>query len=213
MRTDDDRPGESSAGRWRGVREVTAVLVLSLTAILTAWCGFESSKWGGQMSIQFSQASSARISATNLDSQARDAQAVDLTIYEMWLQARAEGDDELAGYVEDRFTPELAVAFADWRADGETGRSPFAEESYVPVGQADAEAASARADRLFQQALESNQRGDRYALLTVLFALVLFFVAVSERSRQEWGSWFLLGLGMVVAALGIGLMVSYPVLV
>ena len=28
-------------------REIIVVVLLSLTAILTAWCGFESSKWGG----------------------------------------------------------------------------------------------------------------------------------------------------------------------
>ncbi|WP_407320379.1 hypothetical protein UQW22_07980 [Isoptericola halotolerans] len=47
------------------VREIVAVVVLSLTAILTTWCGFGSSKWSGQMSIQFSQASSARIQSVD----------------------------------------------------------------------------------------------------------------------------------------------------
>ena len=49
-------PGPS---RWARTREVVAVVVLSITAILTAWCGFEASKWSGMMSIEFSQASSA----------------------------------------------------------------------------------------------------------------------------------------------------------
>src|SRR5215218_8770632 len=46
-----------------GPRETIALILLSVTAIMTAWCGFEASKWGGEMSIAFSQASSARIEA------------------------------------------------------------------------------------------------------------------------------------------------------
>lgn len=195
------------------VREVVAVVVLSVTAVLTAWCGFESSKWGGQMSISFSEASSARIRAVDLASEARDARALDLTVYAQWVQARAAGDTALEQYVQDRFPPELAVAFDDWQAAGEDLRSPFAEPSYVPEGRTEAEAAARDADRKFEAALRANQRGDDYALLTVLFALVLFFVAVSERNRTRWVAWFLLGVGVVVAVVGVGFLASFPVLV
>lgn len=195
------------------VRAVVAVVVISLTAILTAWCGFEASKWSGQMSIRFSEASSARIRAADLASEARDAQAVDLTIYAEWVRARAEGETELARYVESRFTPEFAVAFEDWQAGGENLRSPFAEDAYVPQGQAESAATSRAADRKFAQALAANQRGDNYTLLTVLFALVLFLVAVSERHPVRWAAWFLLGAGIVVALAGVGILAAFPVLV
>ena len=46
--------------------ELVAVLLLSITAIMTAWAGFQSSKWGGAMSISFAQASTARIEAARL---------------------------------------------------------------------------------------------------------------------------------------------------
>ena len=45
-------------------REIVVVVLLSVTTILTAWVGFQSSKWGGAMSISFAQASTARIEAT-----------------------------------------------------------------------------------------------------------------------------------------------------
>ncbi len=199
--------------RWDRIHEVLAVVVLSVTAILTAWCGFEASKWGGQMSIDFSRASSARIQSTDFASEARDAQAVDLTIYELWLQARATEDTAFADYVEARFTPEFAIAFADWQQSGEALRSPFAEPTYVPIGRVESTEAAARADELFESALASNQRGDNYTLLTVLFALVLFFVAISERTRTRWSRWFLLGLGIAVAVGGVTLLATFPILV
>ncbi len=165
------------------------------------------------MSIQFSQASAARIQAVNFDSEARDVQAVDLTIYGMWLQARATGDDDLARYIEARFTPAFAKAFADWQKNGENLRSPFAEPSYVPEGREDAAIATEKADKLFKQALVNNRTGDNYTLLTVLFALVLFFTAISERGRNHWTKWLLLGLGVAFGGAGVVVMLTFPVII
>jgi hypothetical protein len=199
--------------RWAEAREIIAVFLLSATAILTAWCGFEASKWSGQMSIEFSQASGARIRSSDLASEARDAQAVDLALFMQWVDANATGDAPLAEYYRVRFTPELAVAFADWQAGGESVKSPFAEPSYMPEGTAESAEQATKADAKFEAALESNQRGDNYSLLTVLFALVLFFTAMSQRDTSRWGGWFLLGLGTVVAIAGGVILATFPVLV
>ena len=188
------------------------MFLLSVTAILTAWCGFESSKWGGQMSIDFSQASSARIQSLNASNDAREARSIDLAIYTQWIDARAAGDAKLAGYIEARFTPPFRVAFDAWQKGGESTKSPFAEPSYVPSGQVTSEALAKKADATFDAALTSNQRGDNYSLLTVLFALVLFFSAMSSRNRYPWVDWFLLGLAFVIAIAGSIILASYPVL-
>lgn len=208
-----DATGTQTRRRWSEARQIVAVFLLSVTAILTAWCGFESSKWSGQMSIQFSEASGARIRSVDLASEARDAQAVDLAIYTQWIDAVAEGDTALADYVRARFTPAFAVAFDEWEAGGQDLRSPFAEPSYVPAGREESVAAGKLADEKFASALESNQRGDNYSLLTVLFAMVLFFTAMSERNTSGWAGWFLLGLGAVVAVAGGVILATFPVLV
>ena len=39
--------------------------MLSVTAILTAWCGFQASKWSGERAIAFAEASAARVEATD----------------------------------------------------------------------------------------------------------------------------------------------------
>jgi cytochrome bd-type quinol oxidase subunit 2 len=122
------------------------------------------------MSIEFSQASGARIQSVDFASEARDARAVDLAIYSQWITAVASGDQEAA-------------------------------------------AAAELADEKFASALESNQRGDNYSLLTVLFAMVLFFTAISERNRSGWAGWFLLALGAVVAAVGGIILATFPVLI
>jgi len=99
-------PEEQPPGR---VRETVVLIVLSITAVLTASCGFESSQWGGEMSIAFSDASSARIEAARQSGVANAARQADLTIWGVYVQARARGDTALARYVEQRFTDHFRV--------------------------------------------------------------------------------------------------------
>ena len=193
------------------IQDIVGVFVLSITAVLTAWCGFESSKWGGEMSIAFSQASAARIQAASAEGEARAAQQVDLTIYAQWVLATADGDTELAQYIQDRFTPHLATAFDAWQADGMHDNGPFARDEYVPPGEVEAAELSERADAKFAEALESNQRGDNYSLLTVLFALVLFLTAMSQRDIRTWIGRVLLGLAVVVAIVAIVILLTFPI--
>lgn len=204
----DDRPSATPF-------EMLAVVVLSVTAVLTAWSGFESSKWGGEMSIAFSQASTARIESVRHSAEADAARIVDLNVFSVYVQAVAEDDDLLREFVESRFTDHFNVAFDEWSAtrpleNPQAPNSPFALPSYQPPGSAEAAAAEDRAEAKFAQALENNQRGDNYTLLTVLFALVLFFAAISQRLRSPTLGWLVLGGSVVFLTVGIGFLIAFP---
>ena len=62
-------PAPAPVSRWRHrpFIEIVAVAMLSVTAILTAWCGFQASKWSGERAIAFAEASAARVEATDAD--------------------------------------------------------------------------------------------------------------------------------------------------
>lgn len=210
--TESRRP-EYVEARDRNVRDIISVLLLSITAVTTAWCGFESSKWGGEMSIAFSEASSARVQAASAEGESRNARQFDLSIYAQWVNATAEEKTELADYIEDRFTQHFAVAFDAWQADGMTETSPFAREDYVPPGTLKAAELSERADERFAAALVNNQRGDNYTLLTVLFALVLFLTAMSQRNLKPWIGRAFLGLAAVSFTIGAVVLLSFPVII
>lgn len=207
----DTRARKRSKKRQRSLIDVVGVFMLSAVAIITAWCGFESSKWGGEMSIAFSQASSARVQATNADGRSRDARMFDLVIWANYVQAVAENKTQLADYIEARFTPDFAAAFKAWDAAGRVEASPFANPAYVPAGTREAAELNATADAKFAQALENNQRGDNYSLLTVLFALVLFLTAMSQRAKVPWANWVLLGLAIAVTLVGAGILATFPI--
>ncbi|WP_273652337.1 hypothetical protein [Cellulomonas fimi] len=200
------------------VREVLTVVVLAVTAVLTAWSVFEASQWGGEMSIAFSKASSARIEASRHESQADAARGYDLQTFAVWVQAVAEGDEPLAAFVRQRFSPHFGPAVDEWLAtqplqDPSAPASPFVMPSYEPPGTAEAAAADARAEDMFARGLVLDERSDRYTFLTVLFALVLFFASLSTRGRTERVRWVLLGVAVVMVVAGIGFLLAFPKIV
>ncbi|RYJ05886.1 MAG: hypothetical protein EON52_09215, partial [Actinomycetales bacterium] len=79
----DDSNHQRTNDEWR---ELIAVVLLAVTAIVAAWTGFQASKWSGAMSISFSQASSARIEAARLDSDANRRVEVQVQLFGQWLQ-------------------------------------------------------------------------------------------------------------------------------
>ena len=152
-------PSSAPVSRWRHrpFIEIVAVAMLSVTAILTAWCGFQASKWSGERAIAFAEASAARVEATDADSQAREARVVDLIIYAEWVTATAQGDTALAEEIAARFTPHFRVAFDAWEAGGQVEPGPFAMAEYVPPGTEQSAERSAYAEA----ALRGSARGYR----------------------------------------------------
>lgn len=212
--------GQHTAGRFEDVdwREFVAVILLSVTAILTAWSAFQSSKWGGAMSISFSQASSARIEASRQDAAANARQGIQVGLFTQWLQAAGDDNQELMDFLSERFPEPLDAAFAAWivlspRTNPDAPSSPFSMPEYDLPERAAAQAADDRAEQKFAEALENNQRGDNYTLLAVLFATVLFFAAVSGRMKSSAAQWALLGAALVLFLVAAGLLLAYPKLV
>jgi hypothetical protein len=195
-----------------------AVILLSVTTILTAWSAFESSKWGGAMSIAFSEASSARIEASRLDSTANARTAVQVGLWTQWIDAEGNDNERLATAISERFPEPLATAQQEWLESdpeiiGDNVTTPFEMSSFVIPERQQAVESDARADSKFAEALRNNQRGDNYTLLTVLFAAVLFFTAMSSRLDRVRYRWTMLIFGMALAVVGIAFLATFPKLV
>ena len=200
------------------IRELVAVLLLSVTAIVTAWTGFQASKWSGAMSISFSEASSSRIEAGRQEAVANRKQDIQVSLFTQWLQARQTGDEELAVFLQDRFPEPLATAFPIWGeskplTNPDAAPTPFELEEYaIPELDAAAEA-DKRADQRFAEALRNNQRGDNYTVLTIGFATVLFFGAIAGRMGSARAQATLLGLGWIAFIVLTSVLLSFPNLI
>ena len=109
-------------------------------------------------------------------------------MFTAWLQARAAGDRQLQAALVRRFTPEYRSAFQAWlRTDPFTDPDAPPGPGYMPGYRnpqlKQAEGLNAQAADAFEEGTAARETADRYVRVTVLFALVLFLIAVAQRFR------------------------------
>ena len=80
-----------------------------------------------------------------------------------------------------------------------------------PPGTAEGAEATDRANALQADALDFNEKGDNYSLMTVLFALVLFLAAIAQRGISLLASRIVLGLAGVLALTGLIVLFTFPI--
>jgi hypothetical protein len=213
--------------------ELFATIVMALAAILTAWCAFEAGMWSGIQATEFSASSGARIESTRADTLAGQHRIVDVEVFTSWLDAVATEIDSgeippvaesgysptpgtLSAFYFQRMRDEFKVALDAWLAtdplnDPDAEPTPFQVPEYQ-------QAASEKADELLDEsathrmaALDANKNGDFYVLLTVGFALVIFFAGVSSKLSANRNRMIMLVLAVVLFAGAIAAGLNLPI--
>jgi hypothetical protein len=189
--------------RWEEVIEILEVVVLALAAIATAWSGYQAAKGDGQQSVLYSDASVDRVQANTAATLGQQRLAADGAMFSAWLEARAANDPQLQAILVRRFSPEYRTAFAAW-----LGTEPFTNPDappgpgYMPEYHnpqtEQANKLNEQAATLEEAGTEARHTAEEYVRATVLFALVLFLVAVGQRFRLR-------GVRMATIAMAFGL--------
>ena len=208
-----NRPPSPSTGKKRW--GVVVVVILGLTALATAWSGYQASLWDGIQSSN-TQASAARTSAAQQRSAANQFRIADLTVFESDIDALISGNAEIADFYRPRFRDEFAVAYQAWLAldpleNPEAPPAPFEMPEYRLAADQTARDLEARADALFADGENANDYSDTYTLTTLLFAVVLFFAVIAERFeyvRTRVALLVLAGIGLVS---GVAVALGQPI--
>jgi hypothetical protein len=111
-----DAPARTTPGGER-ILELGAVLLLSITAVATAWSGYQAARWSGEQAEHFAKASATRIKAQSESTRAGQLSIDDLLLFNEWLDAHDAGDRDLAASYRRRFRPEFVPA-ADQYKEG-----------------------------------------------------------------------------------------------
>ncbi len=177
--------------------EIVAAVLLSLAAIGTAWCGYQSARWSGVQTMKFSEASTARDIAATYDDRANQETMYDvLSFYyymDMWREKSSVGMD----IVKDEFMrDEFKELMDSWLANNplletapwinpDAPSNPFFIEEFKRESRVTGEKYMQESKTKSQEAKEANQQSDNYILLTVVFASVLFFAGISTKFTSK----------------------------
>ena len=200
--------------RWFQV--VTAVL-LGVVAVATAWSGYQATRWAGEQSTLYAEASALRVESTRDSTLAGQLRLNDAISVNNWLNAYAQGNTNLAKIFQNRFSPQLQVAFEAWLAT-----NPFNNPNALPgplfmpqykisleekANQLDAQAAAT-----FDKGQAAKEQGDAYVLNTVFLATVLFLTAIAENFTWNWIRAVILAIALIMLLFGIYHLVIYPII-
>jgi hypothetical protein len=163
---------------------VIEATLLAIVAVLAAWSGFSSAKWGTDSRLALAQASTARTKAGTAELAAMSQRNFDSSTFTVWFVAYVAGDAQKEAIAERRFTPNFRRAFDAWMAT-DPATNPHAPQgpTYMPEYRqpevAHANVLNATADHLYSSGSSDGNHADDYVRLTVYLATVLFLVAIS----------------------------------
>ncbi len=230
--TANEDPSAERAQRRTDRLEMLFTVIMALAAIGTAWAGFESAKWGGVQSRLNSEASAARTDANRKFGEAGQLRTLDVVTFTQWLTAlNTEIQSDLSlfpgeGYVPDpargsgflytRFRDEFKPAFDAWLAqkplrNPQAAQTPFALPEYRLAAQVEAEELMAKAESRASESQAASELSDNYVLTGVLFALVLFFVAVGNKASSRLSRRLLFVLSSVTFLATLGVLATFPI--
>ena len=195
----------------RKIAEVVEVVILAVVAVATAWSGYQAARWDDRNAFLYGTSTELWIMADEAATIGGQQRLLDVSTFNTWIEERTQGEQEVADLYVERFSPEFRVAFDAWLAtkpfsnpDAPPGPSFMPEYRNALVEQA-AELHD-RARETFRSGTEARETEDDYIRLTVLFATVLFLIAVSQRftfRRVRIAAVSLAAVLMIIALVGV----------
>ena len=170
--------------------EVAATVVLSVAVLVTAWSAYQATRWSGVQSINASQYSAHLIESSEVSTLIETQLQLDSQAISAWLVVAV--DDNQAGMqsLEERFDETLRPAFDAWTAGSTSGELPPGLPQDLPEYEEGFEELlevksfhSANAVGATERAAEANRTADKFVLITVVMASVMFFAGIGAKLR------------------------------
>jgi hypothetical protein len=209
-----DKGAGELTGRDR-IMTIIEALLLAVVAVLAAWSGFASAKWGTEASLNLAKASAARTEANRAAYQAADLRNFDSLTFNAWFTAYVAGNQAAMRVAEGRFRPEFRVAFNAWLAtdpftNTHAPPGPTYMPQYIQPELVQANLLDARADTYYSLGETAGSNSDGYVRTTVYLASVLFLVGISGHFRVRSARTGLVGMGGVILVFSVILLILAP---
>jgi hypothetical protein len=180
--------------------EVAATVLLALAAVATAWSSYQAARWNGEQVKASSKTNALRIDAARAQALGEARIEIDVATFTQWVDAYAHGETRLTVFYFRRFRDEFKPAVNAWIAtkplkNRNAPLTPFAMKEYRIGATAEARRLDAQAEASSATVRRNIQRSTNYVLAVVLFAVALFFGAMSTKLE---------GTGPRIATLALG---------
>lgn len=199
--------------RWA---EITCAMVLALATTCSAWCAYQSTLWGGVQTFRLAAANKAGRESAADNMAALQMRTFDASMLISYIQAKHDGNEQHEKFLFNRFRPEMKKAVDAWLKtdpfnNPQAPPAPFRMAEYVQPEFESARQHEERATQEHAAAQHANQTSDRYVLLTVLFAMVLFFGGIAGTVESRRLRIIILSVALVVFAATVVFLAVMPI--
>ncbi|MBS0209528.1 MAG: hypothetical protein JSS27_11310 [Planctomycetes bacterium] len=165
--------------------DIASAVLLSLATMFSAWCAYQATLWGGVQTFRLADAAKAGRISTEATLSAMQFRSVDAAMLISYIEAQSRGDARTEQILAKRFRPEMRVALDAWLKtdpfnNPDAPLNPFKMAEYKQPEIEVVRQANENFQAEYDRAQTANQTSDRYVLLTVLFASVLFFAGMGS---------------------------------
>jgi hypothetical protein len=198
------------------VVDVASVVLISVAAVLSALCGYQSGRWGGEQARLYNVANADRSQSVEASDRANVLTAIDVAVFLRYIDAIDSHDTRLEEFLNRRFPAEMRPAMQAWLAtkpfqNAHAPSSPFAMPEYSLKTQAQARDYEAQAKASFEAAIVANHHSDDFLLLTVIFAGVSFLAGISTKMIYPRHA-VVVGIALLAVIYGVIRLVALPFL-
>lgn len=178
------------------------VVILSLTALGSTWCAYQSQLWNGVQLVRLADADLATQHANENHLAALQRKSIHGMALLHFIEARQRGDAAIADAMLRRMESPLRETLVAWLAldplKNPDAPPPQNMPQYVLVESQRARQAQDESRAARSAAAQAGQNGDTYVLLTLMFASVLFFGGITGTFQSRR---LRLGMGGITSVL------------
>jgi hypothetical protein len=194
---------------------VIEAALLAVVAVLAAYSGFASAKWGTESSLRLARANTERNLASRAELQGLSTKNFDGLTFNAWFSAYLSGNQAGMQVAERRFRPQFDVAFKAWMATDpftstNAPQGPTYMPEYVQPGQAETNSLDAQATAAYAEGVAAGGHSDDYVRTTVFLATVLFLVGISGHFRVRSARIGLIAVGGVILLTAVVFLLELP---
>jgi hypothetical protein len=169
--------------------ELIAVLLLGITTVGTAWCGFQAARWSGQSGDLTRVASEQHVEGARLFGLATQRVTYDSMVVAKYAEAnQAHNAALLKFYRQYIVRPGFLPVLDRWEAAVKAGKSAvgvFEDKEYLAGQFADYEKTVAAAEKAAKDSQQASEVADSYVGTTILLAVALFFAGVTSSFKYR----------------------------
>lgn len=203
-------------GKADRIVDVLSVVLISVSAVLTALCGYQSGLWDGEQTRMYSTANADRLHSSEEADRANALAAIDVAVFVHYVQAVDSNNVRFADFLYRRFRPEFVPAMHAWLAtkpfqNVRAPSTPFAMPQYRLKSREESAGYEKRAAADFDEAGRANHNADEFVLLTVIFAGVSFLAGISTKMTYPRHA-IVVALGLIATFYGVVRLFELPLI-